>query len=86
MPRLACNAVTAVAPSTPLRRGDHVSVVRSAGQLPPLSIKRSSRNRAELLPVDRQRRVWSDEPLFAQVTPEVVRDDGRECGMVCVGG
>src|SRR5262249_60361410 len=41
-----------------------------------------SSSRADSLPVDRQRRVWSDEPLFAHFAPEVTRDDGRECGMV----
>src|SRR5262249_34100231 len=41
-----------------------------------------SSSRADSLPVDRQRRIWSDEPLFAHFTPEVTRDDGRECGMV----
>src|SRR5262249_1597482 len=41
-----------------------------------------SSSRADSLTIDRQRRVWSDEQLFAYFAPEVTRDDGRECGMV----
>ena len=54
----------------------------SAGQLPPSTIKHSSRSRAGSLPVDRQRRGWSNEPLFAHFAPEITWDDGRECGVV----
>src|SRR5262249_52469088 len=38
--------------------------------------------RADSLPVDRQRHVRSDEPLFSHFAPEVTRYDSRECGMV----
>ena len=34
------------------------------------------------LPVDRERRVSGDEPLRAQLTPEVARDGGRQRGTV----
>ena len=34
------------------------------------------------LPVDRERSVSGDEPLRAQLTPEVTRDGGRQRGTV----